>query len=240
MATLLEKNRDFYQSLWGKARLIPPQKFNTWPFVQSLISSDQRRLEVGPGLRPRLPIAQTDFVDISEAALQKLSVAGGKIHSAEIHNLPFEDNTFDLVCALDIIEHVEADHAALSELCRVAKPDAFVLLSVPLFMRCWTPFDQIVGHCRRYELDALFALLKANSLELKQSAIYGMQPKSNRVVTWAMNYLEQNPERALWYYNHLFMPIGLRLQKPLKMESGLCNLDAADEIFMCCQLNKSY
>lgn len=239
METLLEKNRNFYQSLWGKTRLIPPHRFNTWPLVQEIAADCSHRLEIGPGLRPRLPIEATHFVDISQAALDALEAAGGETCLSEIHQLPFEDNRFDLVCALDIIEHVEDDAAAMAELCRVAQPGATILLSMPLFMSCWTSFDDIVGHHRRYEIDELNALLKAHHLQLLKSAIYGMQPKSNRMVDWAMNYLEKNPQRALWYYNHIFMPIGLKRQKPLKVENHWCDLTDADEIIILCKLQET-
>src|SRR5437879_10938794 len=74
---LLEVNRHFYNALWSDARLIEPERFNTWPLVRSLLAPAQRRLEVAPGLRPRLPIEDTQFVDISAAALGKLRARGG-------------------------------------------------------------------------------------------------------------------------------------------------------------------
>jgi len=234
MGTILETNQHFYEKLWSKVRLIQPSKFNTWPTIEALSTNAPTRLEVGPGMRPRLPIKGTHFADISDAALHHLKASGGQTHRCEIHHLPFPDNHFDLICALDIIEHVQDDVAALSELCRVAKPGAKFLLSVPLFMHCWTSFDAIVGHYRRYELDELFELLKSHHLSIDQSCVYGMQPKSNRIVDWAMNYIEKNPNRAFWYYNKIFMPIGLKLQKPLQFESGLCNLEGADEILLIC------
>ena len=236
MDTLLEKNRSFYESLWRRARLVNPDRFNTWSLIQKVAEDAPMRLEVGPGMRPRLPIAGTHFVDISRAALGELERAGGAVHEAGIHQLPFPDDHFDLVSALDIVEHVDADGDAVQELCRVAKAGAILLLSMPLYMDCWTPFDELVGHRRRYEIDELKDLLDRHQLVVEQSCVYGMQPKSSRVVDWAMNYLKKNPERAFWYYNKIFMPIGLRLQKPLRWEKGWCDLKGADEIFLVCRL----
>ena len=79
---LLERNRSYYDMLWSGARLIEPRRFNTWPLVQSLLPTAARRLEVAPGLRPRLPIEGTQFVDISAAAIAKLRERGGKSCSA--------------------------------------------------------------------------------------------------------------------------------------------------------------
>jgi hypothetical protein len=74
---LLDANRHFYDALWSDARLIEPERFNTWPLVRSLLAPAQRRLEVAPGLRPRLPIEDTQFIDISAPALAKLGARGG-------------------------------------------------------------------------------------------------------------------------------------------------------------------
>ena len=54
-AALLEVNRRFYDPLWTDARLVEPQRFNTWPLVRSVLPRSRRQLEVAPGLRPRLP-----------------------------------------------------------------------------------------------------------------------------------------------------------------------------------------
>ena len=43
--------------------------------------------------------------------------------------LPFKDNEFDVVTALDVLEHLDDPHGALQELCRVAKKS--VLISLP-------------------------------------------------------------------------------------------------------------
>src|SRR6202142_4793570 len=85
---LLDANRRFYDSLWSGARLVEPQRFNTWPLVQSLLSEYGRRLEVAPGLRPRLPIEGTQFVDISAPALVKLRERGAQVTLSPISSLP--------------------------------------------------------------------------------------------------------------------------------------------------------
>src|SRR2546429_5689012 len=117
---LLEVNRHFYNALWTDARLIEPERFNTWPLVRSLLAPAQRRLEVAPGLRPRLPIEDTQFVDISAAALGKLRARGGSGTLGSITALPYGNAGFDLICAFDVIEHVDDDERALAELSRVA------------------------------------------------------------------------------------------------------------------------
>jgi len=126
-AELVEANRRFYDALWTDARLIPPERFNTWPLARSLAAAAPRRLEVAPGLRPRLPLDGTQFADVSAPALAKLRACGASAVFGPITELPFADGAFDLVCALDIVEHVDDDERALSELARVSAAGAALL-----------------------------------------------------------------------------------------------------------------
>lgn len=230
-------NQRFYDTLWSGARLIGPERFNTWPLVRELAESASRRLEIGAGLRPRLPIEGTHFADISEPALAELEAAGGRIAVSGIESLPYPDASFDLVCALDIIEHVEDDIAALGEIARVADNGATVLLSTPLHPAYWTSFDAVVGHYRRYEPDRLFGLLDEAGLTVERSAIFGMKPRSSPLVNLGMWFLSRNPKRSLWWYNNVFMPVGLRFQKPLTISEGMVSTEGVDEVFLICRRN---
>jgi SAM-dependent methyltransferase len=232
---LLEANRNYYDSLWSGARLVEPQRFNTWPLVQSLAAMSPARLEVAPGLRPRLPLVGTQFVDISRPALGKLRARGASVVLGLITSLPFPDRSFDLVCALDIVEHVDDEAAALHELSRVAKPGAPILMSVPLHPERWTAFDDMVGHRRRYEPRRLCASLSRHGITIEQSAVFGMQPRSSRLVDLGMWWLEHHRERALWWYNRAFMPLGLLFQKKLEFQAGFIDTTDVDEIIMMCR-----
>jgi SAM-dependent methyltransferase len=64
--------------------------------------------------------------------------------------LPFEDNTFDLVTALDVVEHIEDDRGALRELYRVIRPGGMLMISVPAYKFLWGAQDEISHHKRRY------------------------------------------------------------------------------------------
>ena len=228
-------NREFYGALWSEARLIGPERFNTWPLVGALAQKAGRRLEVAPGLRPRLPLQDTCFVDISAPALQRLQAAGARASLGLITAIPFPDGAFDLVCALDIVEHVEDDGRALAELVRVAAPGAALLLSVPLHMAAWTPFDDFVGHRRRYEPAELLEKLRAQGLSLEQSAVYGMQPQSSRLLDLGMWYLTHRRERAMWWYNRVMMPLSLRFQKKLALVPGMVPTKGVDEVLLLCR-----
>ena len=236
---LLDVNRHFYDALWRDTNLVEPERFNTWPLVRSLVSPTQRRLEVAPGLRPRLPIADTRFLDVSSPAVAKLRARGADAVHGFVTSLPFRDESFDLVCALDIVEHVDDDNKAWSELSRVAADGAIVLLSVPLHPSHWTAFDDFVGHGRRYEPEGLFARLAQNGFDVERSAIYGMQPKSSRLVDLGMWYLTNQRERAMWWYNNFFMPLGVHFQRRLSVSPGMIDTDDVDEILLVCRKRRA-
>lgn len=235
-ATELKRiNQAFYDSLWSGSRLVDPSRFNTWPMVRELAMALPRRLEIAPGLRPRLPLDGSYFVDISSAALGELRAHGASAARASISALPCADASFDLVCALDILEHVLDDDKALRELSRVAAPDARMLLSVPLHEAAWTEFDEFVGHYRRYEPAQILRKLEAHGWTIEQSAVYGMQPTSKTLLGLGQWFLTHQRERALKWYNRVIMPLGLRMQKPLRWQRGMADCDGVDELLLLCR-----
>jgi SAM-dependent methyltransferase len=83
------------------------------------------------------------------------------IQQGSILDLDFPDNTFDLVCAFDVIEHVEDDRLAVSEMRRVAKSGGVMFVSVPAFMFLWSEHDVVNHHFRRYRSKILRGLFSA-------------------------------------------------------------------------------
>jgi SAM-dependent methyltransferase len=83
-----------------------------------------------------------------------------EVVNASIEALPFDNNTFDLVCAFDVIEHVDDDALAVAEMKRVCKAEGNVFITVPALMLLWNRHDEVNHHHRRYtkrEVKALFA-----------------------------------------------------------------------------------
>lgn len=81
----------------------------------------------------------------------------GEVTQGSIDALPFEDDSFDLITSLDVLEHIEDDRAALRELRRVARPGGLLLLTVPAYPWLWSSHDEINHHCRRYTRATLLA-----------------------------------------------------------------------------------
>jgi SAM-dependent methyltransferase len=231
----VEANRRFYDGLWAKTRLVEPERFNTWPLVQELAAKAQRRLEVAPGLRPRLPIEGTHFVDISEPALSRLRGRAASAAVKSVTALPFADAEFDLVCAFDIVEHVDDENATFNELDRVCARGGILLLSVPLHPSQWTAFDDLVGHRRRYEPARLIQILAEHGFTIESSAVHGMQPQSSWLLDFGMWGLKHRREQAMWLYNRILMPLGILFQKKLSLQPGMIDTANVDTVLLVCR-----
>lgn len=83
---------------------------------------------------------------------------GLEIINGSITELPFSVNSFDLVCAFDVIEHVEDHELAVEEMKRVAKQNGILFVTVPAFMSLWSHHDEVNFHFRRYKKNDLIAL----------------------------------------------------------------------------------
>jgi SAM-dependent methyltransferase len=235
MGHLAEKNRRFYDPMWECCALVSPERFNTWPLVRSLVSAPQSRLEVAPGLNPRLPLSGTRFIEMSEPAVAKLAVEGADATVGLLERLPFEDAAFDLIGAFDVIEHLDDDDLGLSELSRIAAPGAVLLLSAPLHPSRWTSFDDLVGHGRRYRPADLLAKIAAGGWIVERSGAFGMQPRSRRVTEFAVYHLEHRRGKAMWWYSRAILPLGILLQKRLELRPGFVDDEDVDEVLLVCR-----
>jgi len=117
--------------------------------------STRRALDLGCGAGLNLErlgrYAETTGTDYYEEALQFCRRRGfTNLCKADAANLPFEPESFDIVTALDVIEHLDDDRAALRELWRVMRPSGVLIVSVPAYRFLWTYWDDILGHRRRY------------------------------------------------------------------------------------------
>ena len=82
------------------------------------------------------------------------------ITNASIIELPYADESYDVVVAFDVIEHVEDDQKAVSEMYRVCKKGGVVGVTVPAFMFLWSQHDVVNHHYRRYTSTQLESLFK--------------------------------------------------------------------------------
>lgn len=139
------------------------------------VASDEPVLDIGTSsgtnLRMLRDIGFSDVVglDFSEQAIRFCAEKGlGAVQQGDITSMPFPDQTFSLVLATDIIEHVDDDALALKEVARVLRPGRSALITVPAFPVLWGFQDDVSGHKRRYRMKALLSRIRDAGLEPRQ------------------------------------------------------------------------
>lgn len=233
--SITKTNKNYYDYVWGRHSLRAPSRFNTWPILSPLAKASPRRLEIGPGMWPRLPIEGTKFIDLSQVAVKRLNGQGGKASVGTIISLPFPDATFELLCVLDVVEHVANDEQAFRELSRVMKDNGILFLSVPLHEKNWTGFDEVVGHYRRFDPEKLLKRLAENNFKLEKSAIYGSKPRNKWMVNLGFWFLKRLRRPSLFIHNRLVFPLSLYFQKKLDFKEGLLDSEDIEEVLLICR-----
>jgi SAM-dependent methyltransferase len=139
---------------------------------QELKVSDSRRiLSVGcgpsEGLGWLLPFAgphgQVVGLDIEAMHAPKHKGSIGFVVGS-LDATPLATASFDLVLALDVLEHIDDDSRALAEAVRLVKPHGLLLLTVPALPSLWGGQDVVSEHRRRYTKRTLIRLFKEAGL----------------------------------------------------------------------------
>lgn len=81
--------------------------------------------------------------------------------------------TFDTVCAFDVLEHIDDDVAALSNWISWIKPGGSILLSVPAHSSRFGAGDVWAGHYRRYDRESLLQLVVDQGMRVDHVECYG-------------------------------------------------------------------
>jgi SAM-dependent methyltransferase len=86
--------------------------------------------------------------------------------------LPFEAASFDLVCAFDVIEHVDEDQASMTALAALLKPGGYMAATVPAQPWMWSRHDELHHHKRRYRMGAFRRLFGAAGLSIIKASYF--------------------------------------------------------------------
>lgn len=83
--------------------------------------------------------------------------------------LPFADESFDVVALLDTVEHIANELGVFAECVRVLRPGGKLIVTVPAFMWLWSYNDEINDHERRYTAPELEMKLELSGLRVKRT-----------------------------------------------------------------------
>jgi len=143
--------------------------------VQSLKSKiqDLRILDIGCGTGANLEMlsqfGSAEGVDVSDDALEFCRKKGLTVQKGLAETLPYEDETFDVTTALDVVEHLDDDIAGLKEMHRVTKTGGYSLIFVPAFMWLWGVQDDISHHRIRYTRKQIVERLETAGFKVERA-----------------------------------------------------------------------
>lgn len=209
-----------------------------WIRQRYLNRVDLHILDAGCGtglmLQELAPYGTVEGVDISDEALQFCRKRGlENVRHADVTQLPFGAEEFDIVTALDVLEHLDDDGAALREFRRVLKPGGRVFIFAPAHRWLWSLQDQVSHHKRRYVRRTLRDAVTGAGLEVERQTyvstfllpvIYlGRQwlkvrmrfreydTENNLHPAWSNGILRRVFESEIPILHHIDMPFGASL-----------------------------
>jgi SAM-dependent methyltransferase len=136
-------------------------------------TSNPKILDVGCGTGANLEMLSqfgaAEGVDVSDDALEFCRAKGLKVQKGLAEEMPFADGSFDIVTALDVVEHLDDDVAGLKEMRRVMTDDGRALIFVPAFMWLWGVQDDISNHRIRYTKKQIVERLRKAGFEIERA-----------------------------------------------------------------------
>jgi SAM-dependent methyltransferase len=135
-------------------------------------------LDIGCGsglmLNALSKIGPTYGMDMSDEAIEfSKEIYSGDIAQGSLPDqVPYENNFFSLITALDIIEHIDRDIDSLTAMRDLLTPGGKIIITVPAYMFLWSPFDDMNEHKRRYTLTELKTKLLQTGFTIEKISYY--------------------------------------------------------------------
>lgn len=156
-------------------------KLNHWMYSQIKPYVTGKTLEIGSGIGniSRYFIENGDEIYLSDIRDQYLKLLKSKFPDNEVIKIDLVDPDFDekhsklfesfeLVFALNVIEHIQDDKKALINLSKLLKPNGFIYILVPAHQILFNNFDKTLFHYRRYNKTKLIDAFP-NAIKIKKS-----------------------------------------------------------------------
>jgi SAM-dependent methyltransferase len=136
-------------------------------------------LDVGCGWGTNLDALEkagykTTGLDISRQILEAIDRPERKLIEADLtQDLPSGAGQFDGFLALDVIEHLDDDGAAVRRMGALLRPGGIGVISVPARPDLFSEFDEVQGHRRRYLPESLREAVTGSGLEIRRIFWWG-------------------------------------------------------------------
>lgn len=106
--------------------------FKAIKYFSQEIKENVKILDVGYGIKPYKNLFKTDKyfgIDIETSGHSNDAKYADKFYDGK--NIPFEDNSFDVIICTQVLEHTEEPQTLIKEIYRVMKKDSVAFLTIP-------------------------------------------------------------------------------------------------------------
>ncbi|MFW6286709.1 MAG: class I SAM-dependent methyltransferase, partial [Candidatus Sumerlaeota bacterium] len=172
---------DCYNERYGEeilSDLSSARRFNAWMVEWLSDDMGSRILEVGSGIgnishllpkKEKLTVTDRDetylellhesYDDNDLVDVERLDISS----EADVERM--EENTFDTVVCLNVLEHIEDDNAALKNMARLLESGGKLILLVPQYEWLYGTYDKKLNHHRRYNRKTLLKKIREAGLK---------------------------------------------------------------------------
>ncbi|MCC2545879.1 class I SAM-dependent methyltransferase [Hymenobacter sp. BT175] len=192
------------------------------------VPSDAAILEIGCSGGPLLlALRKAGYhnltgIDLSEKGIALAQARGfSNVSVMDGARLEFADNSFDLVIASDVLEHIEDDAQALREWQRVLRPGGRLIVFVPAFPFLWSRHDEVNYHFRRYTGTDLRKVLTTARLQVERLSYWNF---TLFFPTSVVRMLQRKTQATIGNSNGDLLKLPTVLNKSLRALIGLENL----------------
>lgn len=190
-----------------------------------------RVLEVGAGIGTftrqlarsgrQVKAAEPDI----EALVQLRDLTGSSDSITAFHGFstdlpPSDVASFDSIVLVNVLEHVEDEVSEMRQLCTLLRPGGHIAIWVPAHELLYAPFDEAVGHFRRYSTRRLTALAQAAGLEVVSARYVNPIGALGWLVAAKLLRLAPTETGLSRTYDRRVVPLSKRLEARMQLPFG--------------------
>lgn len=154
------------------------------------------------------------YETLEEVLLMDLSEPEFERHFMGYHE------AFDTLFALNVIEHIRDDHAAIQNCRYLLKKTGRLVILVPAYSFLYCGFDEALGHYRRYTIKSLNHVFRKNGLDIVHSQYFNFTGILGWFFSGKILKKRSIPSGQMGFYNRM-VPFFKVIDKMILNSSGL-------------------